>query len=184
MSANLSCICDFWSQEIGVFRLPLSISNLNGLGSCEKIPLTNITDIEELGNHPIVWYVPNERGEDGHDVPESPHYTVKTRIEDFIDGRHIDGNYQDRINQLRCKISSMEDGLTQNVVICVAYDTTYKKSLIVDGVKRSLALYYFMVQKQNILGKLLSSNYEIYILRFSSPCTHKIFYGDFPKLIE
>lgn len=88
------------------------------------------------------------------------------------------------MDQLECNISSMDDGLRKNVVICVAYDTTYKKSLIVDGVKRSLALYYFMVQKPDILRDLLSSKHEIYILKYSSSCTHEIFLSDFPKLIE
>ena len=85
---------------------------------------------------------------------------------------------------MKSKISSMEDGLRKNVVICVAYNAHYNKSIIVDGVKRSLALYYFMAKRPKILRDLFSSKHEIYILKFCSTCTHKIFYGDFPKLIK
>lgn len=179
----MSCIVDFWSQEIGVHKLPLSTSELDRLGSCKKIVLKTPSDIVPLGEYPIVWYIPNKKGKSGYNVPDSPHYSVRTRVEDFVNGNHVNGDYANRIEQLKCKITSMGNGLNKNVVIRVAHDTTYEKSIIIDGVKRSLALYYFKVQNPVTLNNLLSSKHQIYILKYSSSIAHKIFPSDFSKLV-
>jgi hypothetical protein len=79
--------------------------------------------------------------------------------------------------------SLKEKGLTNDIDIIIAYDTFINKGLIVDGTKRSLALYYIKHTDKNLFRNLLASiKYSIKFVYLRSYVCRILFPIDFCKL--
>ena len=155
---------------------------LNSLGTCERLYIKSVSDIEKLSKYYLVWYTINEEGLEGWDKTGSYNYTVYAFTRDFIENKINSKLYIKRIKQLKNCIKKLKDGLNQPVNIRVAYHSTLKKALVVDGVKRIISLYYLMLVNPEILDGLLSSEHSISIVQFTSKKAQDIFPGDFHKL--
>jgi hypothetical protein len=87
------------------------------------------------------------------------------------------------IYQLLKKIKSLKGGLTQPITITVAYHSELKKNVVVDGVKRTIALYYLKLTDSKSLEKIMSK-YPVCILKFISNRCHEVFPCDFKILMK
>lgn len=152
----------------------------DSIGKCEKTKLTP-ENVAELSDWSLVWYTVNSKGETGCDKEESNNYTVADFVNHYSLGKLNLPAYSDRINQLECIIEKLRCGLNQPITITVAYDNELNKNLVIDGVKRTIALYYLKLTDSKLLEKIISE-YPVYILKFSSNICHKVFPCDFQKL--
>jgi hypothetical protein len=164
--------------------IPRNLQELSGyfdsIGYCEKRKLTfeNVLDLKELY---LVWYTLNSNGETGWDKKGSNNYTVADFVNDYHLGKLNVASYRHRICQLEGVIKKLRRGLNQPITITVGYHSKLKKNLVVDGVKRSIALYYLKLTDSELLEKIMSE-YPVYILKFISEKCDKIFPKDFQKL--
>jgi len=185
-----SCINEFASKGHKIYimtTLPkydaYQMSRCMGsVGRCERIMIKDRSDLKSLSSYYLVWYTINDEGLDGYDKTNSYNYSLHDITQDYLNGRLITTSYKIRIEQLEECMRQFEMGLTKPIDIRVVCDTTINKSLVVDGTKRLISLYYFMLQKPKLLDRLLSSDHSIYILNYSSDVCHEFFPYDFHKL--
>jgi hypothetical protein len=160
------------------------MSYLASLGTCERISIHTVRGIEILSEWFLVWYTLNSEGETGFDKTGSNNYTVAGFVDDYLSGQLNVPAYKDNISQLERKIEELKGGLTQPITITVASHNKLKKNLVVDGVKRTIALYYLKLTDSKSLEMLLSSNFSIDVLKFTSNRCHEVFPYDFQKLMK
>ncbi len=147
------------------------------IGTCEQKQVKNSDELNQLSDHYLVWYKPNDVGRDGWNVNGSINY----RLSEYYDGltaQKIPMRHD--INQL---IQSLNGGMKEPIEIMVAFDTSLKTGLIVDGTKRAISLYYLMHKNSGSLDNLLSSSqHPVRILQLSSPHCRLLFPCDFLKM--
>jgi len=149
---------------------------LASMGSARRLPITTMEDIDQLLGMRMVWYCPNQLGKDGWWVENSPNYVVK----DYLAG--LANSSIAMPPELAKLIKSFQSGITQPVEAMVAYDTSLKVGLIVDGTKRALTLCHLRQTDQAPLAKGFAAGDDIHILKLSSPYCLSLFFCDFAKL--
>jgi hypothetical protein len=158
---------------------------LGSVGTCERVRIRSDSDVKKLSDHYLVWYTINEEGRSGCNEQGSYNYRVCDFANDFIDKKVDVSSYGTRIDELKDCICSLKEGLQQPIAIRVAYHSVLNRALIVDGVKRTLSLYYFMLKEPKTLKDLLRSiNHPVYVLKFASDKCHEVFPYDFKKLMN
>jgi hypothetical protein len=86
------------------------------------------------------------------------------------------------MNQVSSVIKSLGNGLENNIDIVIAIDTSINKTLIIDGTKRRLALYYLKAKEEKKLMDILAPAYSINIVTLKSSICRILFPVDFCKL--
>ena len=129
-------------------------------------------DIERIRNYYLVWYRRNRDNMDGWQFPGSFNYKLSD-YKELIQRSKVDS-----------LIASMRGGLTSNVEITTAYDTSLRKGLIVDGTKRALSLFYLKREEPDIFASVLKSRYSIRMLECRSKYCKALFPCDFMKLCQ
>jgi hypothetical protein len=150
----------------------------SGIGTCELKQLSSIEDIEGLLNCYLVYYKPNYQGDSGPQANGSTNYLFHEFAAGILKGS------EKMIHNVYPYIESLkEKGLTNDIDIIIAYDTFINKGLIVDGTKRSLALYYIKHTDKNLFRNLLASiKYSIKFVYLRSYVCRILFPIDFCKL--
>lgn len=150
----------------------------SGIGTCELKQLSSIEDIEELLNYYLVYYKPNYQGDIGPQANGSINYLFREFAAEILKGSEkMIQNVCPHIESFKEKV------LTNDIDIIIAYDTFINKGLIVDGTKRSLALYYIKHTNTNLFKNLLSSiKYSIKFVYLKSYVCRILFPIDFCKL--
>jgi hypothetical protein len=115
-----------------------------GIGTYQSLKVCTKHDINRLLKYYLVRYKPNEEGYDGPQVKGSLNYLFQEYANKILRESSL---MRQEIQHLVQSIS--ENGLTHNIDIVVALDTTLNKGLIVDGTKRSLALYYMLSREKS-----------------------------------
>ena len=133
--------------------------------------------MEQFLDYYLVWYKPNNDGQSGPNIEGSTNH----RFGEYV-GTVLKGS-ADNMNQIRPIIESLGSGLDNNIDIVVALDTSINKGLVVDGTKRSLALYYLNKERENFIN-LLASKHSINIITLKSSITRILFPVDFCKLCD
>jgi|GEM_PF-6324904 hypothetical protein len=72
--------------------------------------------------------------------------------------------------------------LENNIDIVIAIVTSINKTLIIDGTKRCLALFYLKAKEEKKLMDILASAYSINIVTLKSSICRILFQVDFCKL--
>ncbi len=165
-------------KTLGVKRAKMY---LNTIGTCARLHINCGDDVKKLSSYHLVWYTENGKGESGFDKENSFNYTLHDFANDFIN-KKLGNSYGERLKQLKKTLSDLRGGLRKPIDIRVAYDSTLKKAVVVDGVKRVISLYYFMLKEPNTLSRIFSSEYPVYILKFVSDKCQDIFPCDFKKI--
>lgn len=163
------------------------IDYLRSLGNCERVFVNSPKEIDDLATWSLVGYTPNTKGENGYDKEDSINYTIKDFLDDWL-AKKLPPSYDSRIKELENIISLLSKGLKEHVVIIIAEHNKLIEELIVDGVKRSIALYYLRMKDPRVLDNIFSlaqpSEHSIYALKFLSDKCEKVFPWDFLKLAK
>jgi hypothetical protein len=149
-----------------------------GIGTCKCEKLTTSMDIEQFLDYYLVWYKPNNDGQSGPNIEGSTNHRFGEYVATVLKGS------ADNMNQIRPIIESLGSGLDNNIDIVVALDTSINKGLVVDGTKRSLALYYLKNKERGNFISLLASKHSINIITLKSSITRILFPVDFCKLCD
>jgi hypothetical protein len=152
----------------------LNSSKLKEISSIERVDFESVEDFENLRDDMLVWYV-NDRGEPAYWNSENAR---NLRLEEQAARCLNDGMDE----AMRGLVDSLRGGLTNHVEIISVYDTLLKKRVIVDGVKRAVALYYLYLTDRDVLSALLGSRYQVSCVIFSSPAGSLIFPCDFVNI--
>jgi hypothetical protein len=154
---------------------PVDLSVFHGIGTCEKKIVADAKDIEQLSEHYLVWYKPNEAGDSGWNIEGSINYLLNEYMNELTN--------ESMNTEVKPLIKSFSKGLEKPVEILVAYDTDLNAGLIIDGTKRAIALYYLKHKKTETFSKIIgSNNHQIQILQLNSPSCRVLFPCDFLKL--
>ncbi|MBI2303925.1 MAG: hypothetical protein HYU86_04155 [Chloroflexi bacterium] len=152
------------------------LSAFRGIGTCELKQVARPDDINQLSEHYLVWYKPNEVKLPGWYVDGSVNY----RLCEYVDGLVNESiKMTDEVSSL---VQSFKKGLENPVEILVAFDTSHNMAVIVDGTKRALALHYLKHKEPEVLEQLISSRHPIHILQLNSTYCKILFPCDFLKL--
>jgi len=152
---------------------PAAAARLGDIGECWRITIEHIKDLDLVKGAHLVRYRPNSRGEAGWEYPGSLLYTV----EEYASADPTI-NPAENIN-IRNLASSMDKGLSRDVVLTAAYDTGLGKRIIVDGVHRSTALILLSRSNPSGLNSLLAGTHKVSIVEFRSRWAHVLYPCDF-----
>lgn len=150
-----------------------AVARLDAIGECWRMTIERIEDLDEVRRAHLVRYKPNSSGEAGWYYPGSLPYTVDEYASAVptISPREY--------AKIRSLASSIENGLSQDVVLMAAKDTSLDRRVIVDGVHRSTALILLSRANSAGLAHLLASNYKVSIVEFRSRWAHVLYPCDF-----
>jgi hypothetical protein len=152
------------------------LSVFHKIGSCDLEDIKRVEDFDKLLNYYLVWYKPNDSGQNGWQVLGSINYMVKECIDEII---KFNKTPQHGIDKL---IDSLSLGANTNIDIMVAHDLILDKAIIIDGTKRALALLFLKYTKPYSLEAIFKSGYSITVTTLRSRYSKAMFPCDFLKL--
>jgi hypothetical protein len=148
-----------------------------GIGICQSLKVRSKYDINRLLKYYLVRYKPNEKGDMGLNIEGSLNYVFREYAKKILEeSSFMQQEVQPLVQSFR------ENGLTNDIDIIVALDTTLNKGLIVDGTKRSLTLYYMLHKEKQLFNEVLTSAKSINIVYLKSAVCRILFPLDFCKL--
>lgn len=174
--AKIATIGGVNTVKIAISHGLMDFSVFRGISTCELKQIVKPNDIDQLSEHYLVWYKPNEYGLSGWNFVGSINYRLREYWNALVNNSIA---IQPQVLSLA---QSFKTGLKQPVEILVAFDISHNISLIVDGTKRVLALYYLKQKEPAILNKLISLQKPIHVLQLNSAYCGLLFPCDFLKL--
>jgi len=145
---------------------------LSTIAACQRLFFDSPDDIQYIGGSYLVWYKPNQKGEANWNRAGCKNYTVAEYVNCILGGSVS----RPDINTL---VSLLKGGLSQDVVLVVAFDTELDKRVIVDGCKRAVALALIARQSLGEFVKLLNSSFSITVMELKSRLAHVLYPCDF-----
>ncbi|MFW6121935.1 MAG: hypothetical protein ACOC80_13715 [Petrotogales bacterium] len=174
--AKMAVVGGINTVKIAINQGSTNLSAFRDLGTCELKQVTKPKDLDQLSEHYLVWYKPNKVGLSGWNIDCSVNY----RLCEYIDGL-VNRSIEIPV-QVESLVQSFKNGLEKPVEILVAFDTSLRIALIIDGTKRALALHYLKQKEAEVSERLISSRHPIYILQLNSAHCKILFPCDFLKL--
>jgi hypothetical protein len=164
-------------QSITVCHLLSSIphSKIKDFVKIQKIKLETLRDFIRLENTKLVWYK-NATGEKvGWDAEDAKNIELKDEA-----ACPTDENIVGLIESFKAQ------GLTKDIKIISVTDSKLNEEVIVDGVKRGVALYHCFLNKPEVINSLIapSQGFGIYLINFQSPASSIFFPLDFLNFYE
>lgn len=162
--------------KIAISQGVSDLSMFSTIGSCEIIKIDNVTDLDKLLEHYLVWYKPNAVGQGGWQISGSMNYKAREYTDNLIDSSIMVPLSVKNI------VDSISKGITSSIDIMVAEDLIIDKAIIVDGTKRALALFLLRQTDPDKLNGLLRSGNPVTIVTLRSKYSKVMFPCDFLKL--
>lgn len=143
---------------------PSAVKLLSEIAVFTRHDLTCNADVEPLGNIYLPWFPPNEFGDSGW-AQGRLNYTVAeySTIEDA------------GINILQASLRNK--GIIRDIWLIIVNDKTLGKALLVDGCKRSVALYRMLPDVDSLLKDKV-----VHVVTMDSLFSHLLFPCDFLQL--
>jgi len=135
----------------------------------QKIKLETFEDFILLKNAKLVWYENATAEKVNWDAEDAQN--IKLEDEAVSPANE---NITDLIQSFKVQ------GLTKDIEIISVTDSRLKEEVIVDGVKRGVALYHIFLNNPEVINSLIASpNFSIYLINFQSPAASIFFPCDF-----
>ena len=170
-------------ESFEVVRNETLVRNMyKGIGVCTVSQIIEPADLERISEYYLVWYKlkhTNENGKSGHQY-NTTNFHFSKYIEEFL---HHPTTLPSNDAVLEY-IKKLKNGWSYPIEIIVAYDTSIKTGLIVDGTKHSLALFYIKQTQEEELQILLQKNQVVKLCQMNSFHCRNIFFHDFARIMS